>query len=267
MPSGSKPNLRTATSASLSAGHATGDPNAVVISIRDLRTHCATCGIRELCLPVGLDPDEMKQVDALVATRTRLKRGETLYRAGEPFHALYAIRLGSIKSTLLAEDGREQVAGYHMQGDLVGLDGIGAGHHECDAIAVEDAEVCVLPFDRIEELARGVPALQHNLHRFLSKEISRDHNLMLVLGSMRAEERLALFLLNLAERHRRRGYSSTEYVLRLTRKEIGAYLGLKLETVSRLFSRFQEERLIRVQGRSVKLLDPAALKRVIGLHR
>jgi CRP/FNR family transcriptional regulator len=263
-----KPTPKTPTSSRAAAGRsADGRTPAVVISIRDLRTHCATCSIRELCLPVGLATDEMKQVDALIATRTRLKRGETLYRAGEPFRALYAIRLGSLKSTVLAEDGREQVAGYHMLGDLVGLDGIGSGHHECDAVAVEDSEVCVLPFDRIEELARGVPALQHNLHQFLSREISRDHNLMLVLGSMRAEERLALFLLNLAERHRSRGYSSTEYVLRLTRKEIGAYLGLKLETVSRLFSRFQEEELIRVHGRAVKLLDPAALKRVIGQHR
>ncbi len=267
MSSASKPTLGTLTSTAPSAGRSTGGhAPAMVISIRDLKTHCATCGIRELCLPVGLDQDEMKQVDALITARTRLKRGETLYRAGEPFRALYAIRLGSMKSTVLAEDGREQVAGYHMQGDLVGLDGIGAGRHECDAVAVEDAEVCVLPFDRIEELARGLPALQHNLHQFLSREIARDHGLMLVLGSMRAEERLALFLINLAERHRRRGYSSTEYVLRLTRKEIGAYLGLKLETVSRLFSRFQDEGLIRVQGRTVKLLDPVALQRVIGHH-
>jgi CRP/FNR family transcriptional regulator len=265
MPSASKPIHSVPTSATPLTTHpAGGSAPAVVISIRDLRTHCATCSIRELCLPVGLDVDEMKQVDALIGTRTRLRKGESLYRAGEAFHSLYAIRLGSLKTTVLAEDGREQVSGFHMQGDLVGLDGIGAGRHECGAIAVEDAEVCVLPFDRIEDLARGLPALQHNLHQFLSREISRDHSLMLVLGSMRAEERLALFLLNLAERYRRRGYSSTEFVLRMTRKEIGAYLGLQLETVSRLFSRFQEEGLLELRGRAVKLLDPAALKRVVG---
>jgi len=243
-----------------------GRPRAVVISLRDLKTHCVNCSVRELCLPVGLDPDQMRQVDAIVTHRTRLKKGDTLYRTGEAFRALYAIRVGSLKTAVLAEDGREQVAGYHMHGDLVGLDGIGAGRHECDAVAIEDAEVCVLPFDRIEELAREVPALQHNLLQFLSKEISRDHSLMLALGSMHAEERLALFLLNLAERYHRRGYSSTEFVLRMTRKEIGAYLGLKLETVSRLFSRFQEEGLLRVEGRTVQLLDPAALRRVIGQH-
>ena len=237
---------------------------APVISIRDLRTHCATCSVRELCLPIGLDANEMKQVDAMVSTRTRLKKGDALYRAGASFTALYAIRIGSLKTTVLAEDGREQVSGYHMLGDIIGLDGIGTDRHGCQAIALEDTEVCVLPFERVEELARSLPALQHNLHQFLSKEIARDQNIMLLLGSMRAEERLAVFLLNLADRYRRRGYSSTEYVLRMTREEIGSYLGLKLETVSRLFSRFQGEGLIQVQGRAVKLLDPVALKQIVG---
>ena len=241
-----------------------GTASAPVISLRDLKVHCSTCSMRELCLPVGLNADEMKQVDALIGSRTKLKKTDTLYRAGEPFTALFAIRLGSLKTTVLAEDGREQVSGYHMLGDIIGLDGIGTDRHGCQAIALEDTEVCVLPFERIEELARSMPPLQHNLHQFLSREISRDYNIMLLLGSMRAEERLAVFLLNLAERYRRRGYSSTEYVLRMTREEIGSYLGLKLETVSRLFSRFQEEGLIQVQGRAVKLLDPGALKQIVG---
>jgi len=237
---------------------------APVISIRDLKTHCSTCSMRELCLPVGLNPDEVKQVDALVANRVKLKKGDSLYRAGDMFSALYAVRLGSLKTTVLAEDGREQVSGYHMLGDIIGLDGIGTDHHGCQALALEDTEVCVLPFERLEDLARDLPALQHNLYQFLSKEISRDHNIMLLLGSMRAEERLAVFLLNLSDRYRRRGYSSTEFVLRMTREEIGSYLGLKLETVSRLFSRFQEEGLIQVQGRAVKLLDITALKHLVG---
>ncbi len=237
---------------------------APVISIRDLKAHCGTCSMRELCLPVGLSGDEMKQVDVLIHNRAKLKKNETLYRAGEAFHALYAIRIGSLKTTVLAEDGREQVAGYHMLGEIIGLDGIGTDRHGCEAIALEDTEVCVLPFANIEDLARNLPALQHNLHQIMSREITRDQSVMLLLGSMRAEERLAAFLLNLAERYRRRGYSSTEFVLRMTREEIGSYLGLKLETVSRLFSRFQEEGLIQVQGRAVKLLDAGALKKIIG---
>lgn len=220
--------------------------------------------MRELCLPVGLTPDDLKQLDNVIGSRAKLKKGESLYRAGEPFHALYAVRLGSLKTTVLAEDGREQVAGYHMLGDIIGLDGIGTDRHGCQASALEDTEVCIMPFERLEDLARSVPALQHNLHQFLAREITRDHNVMLLLGSMRAEERLAVFLVNLSERYRRRGYSSSEFVLRMTREEIGSYLGLKLETVSRLFSRFQEEGLLKVSGRNVKLTSVAALRQLVG---
>jgi len=245
--------------------HASGTA-APVISLRDLKTHCMSCSMRDLCVPLGLDDEGMQKVDALINTRTKLKKGEPIYRAGDTFHSLYAIRLGSLKTTVLAEDGREQVAGYHILGDIVGMDGIGTHRHGCQAIALEDTEVCVLPFERLQDLSRAVPQLQHNLHLFLSREISRDHGIMLVLGSMRAEERLATFLLGLAERYRGRGYSSTQFVLRMTREEIGSYLGLKLETVSRLFSRFHDEGMIQVQGRAVKLLDTAALKQLIGRH-
>jgi CRP/FNR family transcriptional regulator, anaerobic regulatory protein len=220
--------------------------------------------MRELCLPMGLAPAELAQIDALLGTRLKLRKGDTLYRAGETFTAFYAIRIGSLKTTVLAEDGREQVSGYHMLGDMIGLDGIVADRHGCQAVALEDSEVCVLPLQRIEDLARAVPSLRQNLLRLMSKEIARDQNVMLLLGSMRADERLAVFLLSLAERYKQRGYSSTEFVLRMTREEIGSYLGLKLETVSRLFSRFQDEGLIQVQGRAVKLLDAVALKQVVG---
>jgi CRP/FNR family transcriptional regulator len=235
-----------------------------LISIRDLRAHCSTCSMRELCLPFGLDPQAMHQLDAAVTDRIRLKKGDKLYRAGESFAALYAIRIGSCKTTVLAEDGREQITGYHMPGDVIGLDGIGADQHGCEAVALEDTEVCVLPFDRLEELARGIAPLQRNLHQFLSREIERDQNMMLLLGSMRAEECLAVFLLNLSQRYGRRGYSPTEIVLRMTREEIGSYLGLKLETVSRLLSRLREEGVLQVDGRVLKLLDLPALKQLAG---
>jgi CRP/FNR family transcriptional regulator len=237
---------------------------AAIISIRELRTHCSNCTMRELCLPVGLEPDALKQLDRVVTRRVRLTKGESVYRAGEPFSALYAIRLGSCKTTLLSDDGREQIAGYHMIGDVIGMDGIGTGQHGCQAVALEDSEYCVLPFDELESLGRRVAPLQRNLHRFLSREIARNHGVMLQLGSMRAEERLAAFLVNLSQRYSARGYSSTEFVLRMTREEIGSYLGLKLETVSRLFSRFQQEGLLRVRGRAVKLLDLGALTQLLG---
>lgn len=236
------------------------------ISLHELKAHCSACSLREICLPFGLDRDDIIQLDAVISSRRRVRRSEPVYRVGEPFEAIYAIRLGSFKSVILAEDGREQVSGYHMPGDLIGMDGIGAERHACEAVALEDSEVCVLPFHRLEELARSMAALQHNLHLLMSREIARDHQMMLVLGSMRAEERLAAFLLNLSRRYHRRGYSSTEFVLRMTREEIGSYLGLKLETVSRLFSKFQEEGLIKVQQKAIKLIDIPALKTLIGQH-
>ena len=232
----------------------------------DLRTHCRSCSVQDMCVPLGMDAAGVRQIDALISTRLRFRRGETLYQAGDAFRSLYAVRVGSFKTTIVTEDGREQVGGYHMRGDVIGLDGIGTGRHQCQAIALEDAEVCVLPFERLEELAREVPQFQRNLHRFLSREISRDEDLMLILGGMRAEERVAIFLVSLAERYRRRGYSSTHFVLRMTREDIGSYLGLRLETVSRILTRFHADGLIAVAGRDIKLLDRPALEKLAGRH-
>jgi CRP/FNR family transcriptional regulator len=237
---------------------------ASIITLQNVKTHCVNCSVRELCLPVRVDPDGLRQIDALITDRLHLRKGDTLYRAGAPFLALYAVRVGSCKTTVLGEKGHEQVAGFHMIGDIVGLDGLGTERHGGEAVALEDSEVCVLPFDRLEELARHVPPLQRNLHKVMSTEIARDHGVMLFLGSMRAEERLAVFFLNLSKRYHDRGYSATEFVLRLTREDIGSYLGLKLETISRLLSRFQAAGLIQVQGRVVKLLDLTALKQLAG---
>lgn len=236
------------------------------VSLHALRTHCNNCSMRELCLPVGLEPQAMQQLDELVTTRVQLQRGGTLYRAGDRFSMLYAIRTGFCKTTLLEQAGHEQVMGYHMLGDIIGMDGIGTGSHGCQAIALEDTELCTLPFSLLEDLARNIASLQHNLHQVLAREITRDQNIMLMLGRMRAEERLALFLLNLSDRYEQRGYSSTEFVLRMTRMDIGSYLGLKLETVSRLFSRLQSKGLIRVQGRTVTMLDRPALEQLVVNH-
>jgi CRP/FNR family transcriptional regulator len=238
--------------------------HSAILTLRDVKAHCMTCSVRELCLPVGVDKECLEQIDALVTERVHLRKGETLFRAGDPFSALHAIRVGSCKTTVLGEKGHEQVAGYHMIGDLVGMDGIASERHDGQAVALEDTEVCILPFHRLEDLARHVRPLQRNLHKVLSTEVGRDHKVMLSLGSLRAEERLAVFLLDLSRRYKERGYSPTEFVLRLTREDIGSYLGLQLETVSRLLSRFQSAGLIQVQGRVVQLLDIGALKQIAG---
>ena len=239
--------------------------SATVHSITEatIKVACSNCNLRELCMPVGLSPQELGRIDEIVAKRRKVKRGETLFRNGEHFDALYAIRTGFFKTCVTAEDGRDQVTGFQMAGEIIGLDGIVGDHHTCDAVALEDAEVCVMPFDRIGELSREIGALTHHLHRIMSREIVREHGVMLLLGTMRAEERLAAFLLNLVQRLHARGFSGSELVLRMTREEIGSYLGLKLETVSRTFSRFAEEGLIEVHQRHVRILDVEALRRLV----
>lgn len=224
---------------------------------------CSNCNLRELCLPVGLNLQELEQLDTLVATRRTLKRGESLFRTGDNFQSLYAVRTGFFKTCVSSEDGRDQVTGFQMAGELIGLDGISNDRHNCDAVALEDSQVCVIPYHQLEELSREFTDLQHHFHKIMSREIVRDHGVMLLLGSMRAEERLATFLLNLTQRLQARGFSPSALVLRMTREEIGSYLGLKLETVSRTFSRFQDDGLLEVKQRDIRILDEAGLKRLV----
>jgi CRP/FNR family transcriptional regulator, anaerobic regulatory protein len=228
-----------------------------------MRVACSNCNLRELCMPVGLSPEELERVDQVVATRRKVKRGTPLFRNGEPFTSLYAIRTGFFKTCLAAADGRNQVTGFQMAGEIIGLDGIVSDRHTCDAVALEDAEVCVMPFARIGELSREIGALQHHVHRIMSREIVREHGVMLLLGSMRAEERLAAFLLNLLQRLHARGFSQSELVLRMTREEIGSYLGLKLETVSRTFSKLAEDGIIEVRQRHLRIVDPEGLRSIV----
>ena len=222
---------------------------------RKFEVTCASCNLREVCLPGGLCAEDLERVQGVVYARRRIKRGETLFNAGDEFKAIYAVRSGFFKTSVTDGEGREQVTGFSMGGELLGLEAIGAGRHAGNAIALEDSEVCVMPFSLIEETARDVPALQRHLHAVLSREIVRDHGVMMLLGSMRAEQRLAAFLTNLSKRFVRRGYSASDFHLRMTREDIGSYLGLKLETVSRLFSQFQKDGLIAVEQKHVRILD------------
>ncbi len=233
------------------------------IRLEPFKVACANCNLRELCLPVGMSVEQMDQLDAIVANRRSVPRGEALYRAGDGFASLFAVRTGFFKTCVSSEDGRDQVTGFQMGGELLGLDGIGTDRHTCDAVALEDANVCVIPYHQLEGLARELSDLQRQFHRIMSREIVRDHGVMLLLGSMRAEERLAAFLLNLTQRLRARGFSGSSLILRMTREEIGSYLGLKLETVSRAFSRFQEDGMLEVRQRHIEILDAPALQKLV----
>ena len=231
-----------------------------MIKIHEAKIACSSCNMRELCMPVGLTEEELIHIDDLVGARRKVLRGAPLYQIGETFRNLYAIRTGFFKTVVSVEDGRDQVTGFQMAGEILGLDGIVNDTHACDAIALEDAEVCVIPFDHLEQLSTNVSSLQRHMHKMMSREIVRDQGVMMLLGSMRADERVAAFLLNLAQRLQARGFSPQEMILRMTREEIGSYLGLKLETVSRSFSKFVAEGVVEVKQRQVRILDSNALR-------
>jgi len=232
-------------------------------TLNGFKVACSSCNLRELCLPIGLSKPDLERLDGMVALRKSVPRGRALFRGGEPFRSLYAVRTGFFKTCVTSPDGRDQVTGFQMAGELLGLDGIGTERHHCDAVALEDSQVCVIPFAELEELSREFTDLQRQFHKIMSREIVRDQGVMLLLGGMRAEERLAGFLLNLTQRLKARGFSSSELLLRMTREEIGSYLGLKLETVSRTFSRFQEDGLLEVKQRAIRILDEDSLRRLV----
>ena len=228
------------------------------------RMACSTCNLREICLPVGLTRIELEYIDRrLVAARRKVHRGDHLYRTGDKFASLFAVWSGSFKTCLSVADGREQVTGFQMGGELLGLDGIDTGRHETDAVALEDSQVCVIHFDQLEELTEEVPSLQLQLQRILSREIVRSQGVMLLLGSMYADERLAAFLLNLAHRLQARGLSATAVTLGMSRDDIGSFLGMTVATVSRTFSKLQSQGLLFVRNRQVRIIDLLGLQHVL----
>ena len=203
--------------------------------------------------------EELERVRNVNFARRRVKRGEALFNSGGEFGSLYSIRSGFFKTIAIDREGREQVTGFYMGGELLGLDGIGAGAYDVTAIALEDSEVCAMPFAMLEGFAREMPGFQRHLHSMLAREIVANHGIMMLLGSMTAEQRVAAFLMNLSKRFERRGYSPTEFHLRMSREEIGTYLGIKLETVSRVLSHMQHEGVLEVQGKYLRIASPERL--------
>jgi len=234
-----------------------------VIPLRKRETFCPECPVLALCLPAHLAAEELGAFARQIDSRRDLREGEVLFRAGDAFEALYAVHQGSVKTSILPEDGREQVAGYYMQGEIVGFDGIASGRHTCNSAALENSVVCSVPFAALEQLARTMPLLQQCIYRMLTRELARNHDIMLQFGIRDAQARLVAFLLDLARRCRRRGLSARDLTLRLSRAEMGSYLGLNLATVSRALSRLQDAGLMQVQGRHIKLLDPPSLKSLV----
>jgi CRP/FNR family transcriptional regulator len=240
--------------------HAPVEPSNVV----RMGITCARCAMRSACVPAGLGAVELSRFEGSIHAKRRIAARKHLYRAGDEARSFYAIRSGFIKTSVTTDDGREQVTGFHMMGEVIGLEAIGGGQHASDAIALENTEICEMPFTALEQLSHDMPSLQHKLYQMVGQEFQHEREVRVLLGTMRAEERLAAFLLSLGRRYQARGYSPFRFLLRMSRADIGSYLGLRLETVSRLFSRFQTERLLRIDNKSVEILDATALKLVIG---
>ncbi|WP_323143610.1 fumarate/nitrate reduction transcriptional regulator Fnr [Massilia phyllosphaerae] len=230
------------------------------LNVQALKAKCSACSMHQLCLPMGLEDADMERLDQIIGRRRRLVRDERLYAMDEPFRNLYAVRFGHFKTYQVNAAGASQITGFQMAGELLGMDAISGDRHHCDAVALEDSEVCEIPFARLEELFGQVPALLRHFHRIMSQEITREQNVMLLLGNMRAEQRFAVFLVNLSSRYAARGYSPTRFQLRMSREDIGNYLGLTIESISRLLSRFKKTGLVQVDKREIVLLEPARLQ-------
>jgi CRP/FNR family transcriptional regulator len=234
-----------------------------VISFETIRVACKNCTLTDLCLPMGLAPEDIERLDNIVKRSRPLHRGDYLFRNGERFRSLYVVKTGSVKTYAPSAEGGEQVLGFHLPGEIIGLDAIEKDAHVCSARVLETSAICEVPFARFEELSSSIPSLQHQMYRLLSKEIGHDTEMLMLLGKKSAEERLAAFLVSMSRRLHARGLSATDFYLSMSRHEIGNYLGLAVETVSRLFTRFQDEGLLNVDRKHIQLLDLDALEAIV----
>ncbi|WP_449447719.1 helix-turn-helix domain-containing protein [Thermomonas brevis] len=231
----------------------------IPLNLVRLRRSCAECSLQQLCLPAGVDGADMGRLDTVVQRRRSLAKGDSLFRLGDPLRSVYVASEGSFKTVVVNANGEEHVLGFHLPGELFGLDAIGSGQHRCEAVALSDASVCELPFPQLSTIAAQLPSLQQQLLRVMGQSADRDHDHVDVLSRRQASERIALFVQGLSARYRRIGRPADDFQLPMSRDEIARYLGLVLETVSRGFSRLHDEGVIEVRGRRVRILDEDAL--------
>ncbi len=234
------------------------------IDVDHLKVRCKECNLRELCFPHGMNDEELDNMDAVVEQPRSLHKNDFLYRDGDKTMAIYAVRSGCIKTMTESANGDEQIVGFHLAGELLGLDGFADGAYSCNAVALETSSVCELPLDQLETLCHKLPGLQKQMRRIMGKEVSKDHKLLLLLGKMTADERLASFLLSLSTRMEERHWNANEFNLMMPRQDIANYLGMAVETVSRLFASFQNENIIEVDRRHITILDMGRLKAMVG---
>ena len=233
------------------------------LKIADIKVSCGTCSLSELCLPHGMSHDDMDELDKIVKRQQPFQPGQHIFRAGDTGHALFAVRSGALKSYCTTEDGDEQVIGFTLPGEVVGLDGMSDGNYASSSVVLETASVCELPYNSLEDMCHTLSGLNRQMMRIVSKEVVADQAMLLLLGKRTAEERLANFLLALSSRYHSRGLSANEFNLPMSRQDIGNYLGLAIETVSRLFANFQKNQLLTVNRRQIILTDMRRLRAMV----
>lgn len=226
--------------------------------------HCQDCSISQLCIPFTLNQQELDQLDNIIERKKPIQKTQILFKAGDPLTSIYAIRSGTIKTYTISETGEEQITSFHLPGDLVGFDAIMNMQHPSFAQALETAMVCEIPFDILDDLSGKMPKLRQQIMRLMSNEIKNDQEMILLLSKMNAEERLAAFIYNLSRRYSARGFSAREFRLTMTRGDIGNYLGLTVETISRLLGRLQKMNILSVQGKYIAIKDMSALIELSG---
>lgn len=234
------------------------------LDIKGLQRSCATCSLRQLCLPADISSADVERLDRIVADRRPLSRGQMLFQTDMPFKALFVVRSGAMKTVVENEDGDEQIVGFHLPGELFGLDAIDEGRHRCSAEALERTSLCEIPFDQLEDIAGKLPSLRHALFRIISREMAAEQRHLVLMSRRSARERLAIFLRSLSRRYERRGYSASGFNLSMSRYDLANYLGLAVETVSRLFTSMQEDGVLNVERKDVEILDPARLCEMAG---
>lgn len=240
--------------------------NKKVIDLHVMKVACNECSLHQICLPRSISGSDLEKLDDIIERKKPLKRNELLFQVNSSFHSIYVVRSGSLKTYSPTADGQEQVTGFHLPGELLGLDAIGKGSHPCAAKTLETTSVCEVPFASLEKLAQELPTLQHQLLHLMSKEIFDDRELMLLLGKKTAEARLSAFLLSISLRFKQRGFSSNEFYLSMSRNDIANYLGLAVETVSRMFTRFQEENLISAERKHIIIKNRENLQKIAGIE-
>ena len=233
-----------------------------VADFSKIKVACSNCNLSELCLPRGLEPEELNMLESVVRQSKPLHRGDYIFRTGDPFRSLFAVHSGTIKLYTTTDSGDDQIMGFYFPGEILGFDAIENNQHACSAVALETSTYCAFSFNRLEDICNRIPGLQRQIFRLMSRELSSDNELLLTLSNKNAEGKIATFLVSLSHRFKRLGYSSSVFKLAMSRQDIGNYLGLTIETVSRIFSRLQRDNIIATARKNVEIKDHARLKNI-----